>query len=182
VEQVGIMSAERIDGFIRRWASSGASERANCQLFLSELCGILDVPRPDPTVPDDTEIRYLLERAVTLHHGDCTISIGRIGLYWRDCFVLEAEQGVEQQDGEAALSAASQPQGQSRVRNEDFVGLRDFIFHRDSYLTLRVNSCCPRSSTKSLGKQGRLRIYAPQKTVHGLRELGCDTSLVCTQT
>jgi hypothetical protein len=42
-----------IDHFIARWQASGAAERANYQLFLSELCDALDVPRPDPTTPDE---------------------------------------------------------------------------------------------------------------------------------
>lgn len=37
-----------VDHFITRWESSGAAERANYALFLSELCDLLDVPRPDP--------------------------------------------------------------------------------------------------------------------------------------
>lgn len=32
--------------FLARWQHSGAAERANYQLFLSELCDLLDVPRP----------------------------------------------------------------------------------------------------------------------------------------
>jgi hypothetical protein len=39
---------EQIDTFIRRWENSGAAERANYALFLSELCILLDLPRPDP--------------------------------------------------------------------------------------------------------------------------------------
>jgi hypothetical protein len=31
--------------FIARWQKSGAAERANYQLFLSELCDLLGVPR-----------------------------------------------------------------------------------------------------------------------------------------
>jgi len=34
--------------FIRRWRSSGP-ERANFQSFLTELCDLIGVPRPDPT-------------------------------------------------------------------------------------------------------------------------------------
>ena len=36
--------------FIARWRSSGAAERANYQLFLSELCDLPNVPRPDPNL------------------------------------------------------------------------------------------------------------------------------------
>ena len=36
------------ESFIVRWARSSASKRANYQLFLSELCDFLDLPRPQP--------------------------------------------------------------------------------------------------------------------------------------
>ena len=49
-----------IQHFIARWQASGAAERANYQLFLSELCDVLDVPRPDPTTPDEAEQRLRL--------------------------------------------------------------------------------------------------------------------------
>lgn len=42
-----------IPQFIARWQASGAAQRANYQLFLSELCDVLDTPRPDPTTPDE---------------------------------------------------------------------------------------------------------------------------------
>ncbi len=80
-------------GFVRRWESSGAAERANYQLFLSELCDVLSVPRPNPTLPDDSANTYVFERAVQFHNGDGTTSPGRIDLYKKDCFVLEAKQG-----------------------------------------------------------------------------------------
>ena len=35
------------DEFIRRWEASGAAERANYALFLTELCDLLSIPRPD---------------------------------------------------------------------------------------------------------------------------------------
>jgi len=85
-----------ITNFIERWASSGAAERANYQIFLSELCDVLGVPRPEPTKPDEDENAYVFEKAVTFHHGDGTSSTGRIDLYKRGCFVLEAKQGSEQ--------------------------------------------------------------------------------------
>ena len=39
------MDDVQIQAFISRWAKSGGAERANYQLFLSELCDALDVPR-----------------------------------------------------------------------------------------------------------------------------------------
>ena len=39
-----------IDEFIARWtAREGGAERANYQMFLSELCDVLGVSRPDPS-------------------------------------------------------------------------------------------------------------------------------------
>ncbi len=93
--------------FIARWASSGAAERANYQLFLSELCDLIGVARPDPTKPDDTDNAYVFERSVTFHHQDGTTSTGRIDLYKRGCFVLEAKQGVEKREAAEALAEAT---------------------------------------------------------------------------
>jgi len=84
-----------IANFIERWASSAAAERANYQIFLSELCDALEVARPEPTRSDEDENAYVFEKAVSFHHGDGTSSTGRIDLYKRGCFVLEAKQGSE---------------------------------------------------------------------------------------
>ena len=81
--------------FIDRWRTSGASERANYQHFLLELCDVLEVPRPEPSGPDGEENQYAFEKSVTFKYGDGTTSNGRIDLYKRGCFVLEAKQGVD---------------------------------------------------------------------------------------
>ena len=82
-----------MDAFIARWSRSGSAERANYQSFLIDLCALLGVPRPEPTGPDDRDNAYVFERAVTFDNGDGTTSPGRIDLYKRGCFVLEAKQG-----------------------------------------------------------------------------------------
>lgn len=82
--------------FISRWETSGAAERANYQLFLSELCDCLAVPRPDPTVPIDARNQYVFERNVNFNNVDGSTSTGRIDLYKKGCFVLEAKQGSDQ--------------------------------------------------------------------------------------
>ena len=84
-----------VSDFLLRWEASGAAERANYQLFLSELCDLLDVSRPEPTRPDDRDNAYVFERSVTFRHGDGSSSVGRIDLYKRGCFVLEAKQGSD---------------------------------------------------------------------------------------
>jgi len=81
--------------FIQRWQNSAAAERANYQLFLSELCDYLDVPRPNPAVSDDRQNHYVFERPVTFRHPGGSSSAGFIDPYKRGCFVLEAKQGSE---------------------------------------------------------------------------------------
>jgi hypothetical protein len=77
--------------FIERWKNSAAAERANYQLFLSELCDFLEVPRPDPA--QDGRGDYVFERPVTFRYPNGQTSAGFIDLYKRGCFVLEAKQG-----------------------------------------------------------------------------------------
>lgn len=89
--------------FIEKWQKSGASERANYQLFLAELCDLLGVPRPDPAGPDDQDNAYVFERAVTFTDGDIRTT-GFIDLYKRGCFVLECKQGMERRQQEEPLS------------------------------------------------------------------------------
>lgn len=98
-------AAAAISDFIHRWKPSGASERANYVPFLSELCNLLGVPQPEPTTPDVTQNAYVFEREVTFHHTDGTTTTGRIDLYKRGSFVLEAKQGSDQADAEAAAEA-----------------------------------------------------------------------------
>src|SRR5215208_2904967 len=91
-------SLNKIEIFITRWKDSGAAERANYQLFLSELCDTLDTARPEPSRPDNTLNEYVFERAVVFNNGDGTSTTKFIDLYKRGCFVLEAKQGSEKQE------------------------------------------------------------------------------------
>jgi hypothetical protein len=92
------MSSDCAKAFIARWVAASASERANSQPFLCELCDILGVARPDPT----SEAGYAFEYGVIQHHPDGSTTKGRIGLCKRGCFVLESKQF------QAAKAAASQ--------------------------------------------------------------------------
>lgn len=89
------------DRLIARWADSGAAERANYQLFLTELCDLLGVERPAPTTGDDVRNVYVFEKAVTFPNPDGSTSIGRIDLYRRGHFVCETKQGSEKKKEEA---------------------------------------------------------------------------------
>ncbi len=91
-----------LESFISRWKNSGAAERANAQLFLSEFCDLLSLPHPDPKVPIDAANSYVFEKTVSRSRPDGTVTKGDIDLYRRGCFVLESKQGVLAASGEPA--------------------------------------------------------------------------------
>lgn len=91
------MTDSAVCSFIARWQGSGGAEHANYAMFLNELADLLAVPRPEPqqASADPAPSGYALEYPVTFRHPDGSSSIGRIDLYKRGCFVLEAKQGTD---------------------------------------------------------------------------------------
>ena len=81
-----------LDTFIARWQRAGGSERANYQLFLTELCEVLGLPRPDPAGDDTRDNAYVFERRVVIRQPDGSVNNGFIDLYRRSGFVCEAKQ------------------------------------------------------------------------------------------
>ena len=81
--------------FLARWQSAGGAERANYQLFLTELCDLLHVPHPDPSVSDNAKNHYVFDRTITATYADGSTAPNFIDLYKRSHFVLETKQGVE---------------------------------------------------------------------------------------
>lgn len=111
-----------IEHFISRWsAREGGQERANYAMFLGELCAVIGVPPPEPAGHASELNAYVFERAVTFREPDGSTAKGRIDLYKRGCFVLEAKQS-RQGEGPKAAGAAQQslfapepvPQGRRR--------------------------------------------------------------------
>jgi len=96
-----------VQDFISHWSAASASERANSQPFLLELCDLLDVPRPDPQ-PDNG---YFFEFPVVEEHPDGTTSTGRIDLYRRAHFVLESKQFQEAKAKASQLELAAEEAG-----------------------------------------------------------------------
>jgi len=87
---------ETLERFIARWVSNeGGAERANFPLFLTELCSLLDLPQPEPAAATRHRNDYVFERAVTFHDEAGKSGHGRIDLYKRGSFVLEAKQSRE---------------------------------------------------------------------------------------
>ncbi|MFN9161624.1 MAG: class I SAM-dependent DNA methyltransferase [Alphaproteobacteria bacterium] len=86
-------STEEINAFISRWtAREGGAERANYQMFLTELCSLIGVVHPEPAGSNTEFNDYVFERHVKFKIPDGTTLDGRIDLYKRGAFVLEAKQ------------------------------------------------------------------------------------------
>jgi hypothetical protein len=83
-----LTSTDAIDEFIAKWSGVTASELSTAQSFALDLCQLLGMDSPHP----DAEQQYMFERPVTFTHGDGSTSAGRIDLYKRGCFVLEAKK------------------------------------------------------------------------------------------
>jgi hypothetical protein len=105
--------AAQIEAFIGRWKDSGGAERANYQLFLSELCDLIGIQRPNAAKGGSGDYRF--ERHVTRHELDGTESTRRIDLYKRGCFVLEAKQASER-PSQASLFDRSDEERRAMVR------------------------------------------------------------------
>ncbi|UVF20827.1 class I SAM-dependent DNA methyltransferase [Microvirga terrae] len=87
------ISSHAVDAFIARWtACEGGAERANYQMFLSELCDVIGVPRPEPSGQARERNDYVFERAVRPRDSDATAAPKRIDLYRKNAFILEAKQ------------------------------------------------------------------------------------------
>jgi hypothetical protein len=109
-----------VDAFVARWRQSAASERANYQMFLFELCEVLGLPRPEPATGEPERDGYVFERPVHFRNPDGTASTGFIDLYRHDCFVLETKQGCEAKQAATLLEAA----GLARSRRRRGHGIR----------------------------------------------------------
>ena len=107
--------SEPIENFIARWqGQEGGQERANYALFLTELCDVLRLSHPDVANASHEFNDYVFERAVRRHRDEGE-SIGRIDLYKRNSFVLEAKQscwkGEKKVAGQDDLFAANEEPG-----------------------------------------------------------------------
>ena len=86
---------ETIEAFIERWGKAGGAERANYQLFLTELCDLIGVAKPEPAVEEIRRNAYVFERRVPARKIDGATTANFIDLYKRGCFVLEAKQSAK---------------------------------------------------------------------------------------
>lgn len=85
------VAEQGINLFIQRWKGITGTEKANYQLFLTDLCKVLNVDIPQPAQADNQQNAYVFERRVDMFSSSGKSSPGFIDLYKRDSFVLEAK-------------------------------------------------------------------------------------------
>ncbi len=136
-----IAAPEAVDAFIERWTDTGGKERANYQLFLTELCRLLDLPGPEPATEDDKADAYVFERRVDIAWPDGTTTRGYIDLYRRGHFVLEAKRVSQEVESsrwdKAMLRAANQADTYIRALPAD-EGRPPFLLTCDVGKTIEV--------------------------------------------
>jgi hypothetical protein len=110
-----VPAPDLIEPFIARWHAAERAERTNYQLFLSELCDVLGVKRPEPAQGGGG--RYRFERSVTHRHDDDRETTKRIDLYKRDCFILEAKQGANPVTQQSLFGLDAETTRRQTVRN-----------------------------------------------------------------
>lgn len=110
-----------VETLIARWtACEGGAERANYQMFLTELCDVIDVGRPDPAGAERAANDYVFERGVKSRDSDPVASMRRIDLYKKGCFILEAKQSRSTDGRPDRLNALM---ARARRQAEDYVFL-----------------------------------------------------------
>lgn len=120
---MGTASLPDVEQFISRWQGrEGGQERANYVSFLNELIALLGLPKPDPADATHEHNDYVFERAVK-KAKDEGASHGRIDLYKKNSFVLEAKQsrlkGIKKVAGQNELFNAELPDAARGRRGAD---------------------------------------------------------------
>src|SRR5262249_17745767 len=87
-----VPAGEEVEAFIARWRVSEGAERAAYAQFLSELCRLIGVAPPEPPTSDSDAVTYRFEYPVRFADPAGGSSPGRIDLYKKGAFVLEAKQ------------------------------------------------------------------------------------------
>lgn len=85
-------AGDEIETFIARWRVSEGAERAAYAQFLSELCRLISVEAPQPPTTVSDAVTYRFEYPVRFPDGQGGHTTGRIDLYKKAAFVLEAKQ------------------------------------------------------------------------------------------
>ncbi|CVI62678.1 hypothetical protein AGR7A_pAt10045 [Agrobacterium deltaense NCPPB 1641] len=126
-----------ISEFVARWSDrEGGQERANYSLFLTELCDVLGVAHPDPASASHEMNDYVFERRVERRMADGRSEVGRIDLYKRGHFILEAKQSRQRSGLEPTASISQGDLFNSHTRRTHAVELNAI-----DHLMIQVQPC-----------------------------------------
>ena len=104
----------RLETLIEESKASGGAELANAQPFIISLCGLLGLDAPDFSKEENQFNNYVFERRVDFKHADGSTSQGRIDLYKKDCFVLEAKQSAKRKKDNRQLTLLGEEHNQKK--------------------------------------------------------------------
>ena len=88
VSELSELTKEAAAAFIQRWQGVTASELSTSQSFIIQLCALLGVDAPHPTLDKS----YMFERPLKEHLGDGSQADRRVDCYRRGHFVLESKK------------------------------------------------------------------------------------------
>jgi len=117
-----------VASFVEKWRGSGASERANKDMFLIELCDVLGIPRPAPATGDPSVDLYVFEKSIPVPLEGGTKTTWHADLYKHACLLLEAKQSLT---SAAIKTGASQRRESARILAEAFDQARDYALALD---------------------------------------------------
>lgn len=112
-------NATAVEAFIQKWQGKDGGERANYQLFITELCALIGTAPPEPASSDHTQNAYVFERQVEFANAGSaegsSKTFGYIDCYKRGSFVFETKQGVEKKTREALSEAGREREARRRT-------------------------------------------------------------------
>ena len=104
--------------FIEKWDGKDGSERANYQMFFNDLCDLLEVAKPQPSLAKDWENAYVFERYIPAIDGESAGVSRFIDTYLSGKFICESKSFTEGKNagtGDNKLfKAKSQAEGYAR--------------------------------------------------------------------
>lgn len=83
-----------VEAFILKWQKSGGYESGASQMFITELCLLLGVPKPDAPRAELSDNSYVFEKAVERVSPQGRKSTARIDLYLKGRLIWESKQGI----------------------------------------------------------------------------------------
>ncbi|WP_020394572.1 class I SAM-dependent DNA methyltransferase [Thiolinea disciformis] len=164
-----------VQSFIQRWQGKTGSEKANYQLFLTELCELLAVDKPEPAQNDNKQNAYVFERRVDMFDSSGKSNPGFIDLYKRDSFVLEAKS-TGKKVGSGGLDVALERaynQAEGYIKNlPSFEKKPPFLIVTDVGHVLQVYSefTCSGSTYTAFPDQNSFRIQLADLAKPEIRE------------